>query len=517
MAHAARTSSDFEFLASFFEVVQRTPQRTAIAYDGILLSYADLGSRVLELASRLGNRCGSVAVFVTRSPETIIALLAVMAAGGTYCPIDPTFPAERQQLMARLAECKTVICTAAGQQPLPGVAVFETSGQLLQLDPVAARSWKREDSSVAAPAYILTTSGSSGAPKAVVTSVGAINTAVHALRDLFEITPEDRVLQFASLNWDTCFEEILPTLSAGATLVLDREAYTGSLPRLLRMLDAQRVSVVDLPTAFWHELVYYLAEERLPLPSALRLVVIGGEAARPLRVADWSDLQTDKIRLLNTYGCTETTLVTHSVELHGPLALARDWRTEQSVPIGTALPHVLEYVDTNGDLFIGGPSLALGYSGDPELTDERFVQLRDSRVGWVRYFRTGDRVARDSHGDWLHLGRADGQLKVRGIRVDPAEVEAQIATHAAVAAVAVTGVTVASHTALKAYIVPRAGVDHSTLVPKLLAHLVASAPSHLVPSQITLVPELVYTASGKIDRAASHKRHAVSTKQQEIT
>ncbi|MFD0823697.1 AMP-binding protein, partial [Micromonospora zhanjiangensis] len=171
-----------------------------------------------------------------------------------------------------------------------------------------------------APAYILFTSGSTGRPKPVVTPHRAIGSAVPALGTAFGLTAADRVLQFASLNWDTCFEEILPTLTTGATVVFDDEAYTGSFRRFLRMVDRQRLTVLDLPSAYWHELVRHLVEEPAALPDSLRLVVIGGEAVSPARLADWRRLGTDRIRLLNTYGCTETTLVTHAAELHGPLA-----------------------------------------------------------------------------------------------------------------------------------------------------------------------------------------------------
>ena len=137
------------------------------------------------------------------------------------------------------------------------------------------------------PAYVLFTSGSTGEPKPVLTPGDAFGTTVAALAELFELTADDRVLQFASMNWDTCFEEILPTLTVGAALVFDDEAHTGSFRRFLRMVEERRISVLDLPTAFWHELVRHLAEDDDPLPACLRLVVIGGEAASPARLADW--------------------------------------------------------------------------------------------------------------------------------------------------------------------------------------------------------------------------------------
>jgi acyl-coenzyme A synthetase/AMP-(fatty) acid ligase len=317
-----------------------------------------------------------------------------------------------------------------------------------------------------------------------MTSHRAIEASVRSLRELFEVDGADRVLQFASLNWDTCFEEILPTLTGGACLVFHDDAHSGSFPRFLRMVERERITVLNLPTAFWHELVTYLAEDGKGLPESVRLLIIGGEAASPARLADWCALDTARVRLLNTYGCTETTLITHAAELHGP---------QERVPIGRRLPHVVERVADDGELLVGGPAIADGYRGLPEATAARFVVIEGER-----YFRTGDRVGRTPDGTLTHRGRIDDELKVRGIRVDPAEVEAHIAAHPEVGAVAVTGVRVADHTVLAAYVVPRAGAPG--LGKDILDYLRGRVPAHLIPSRIAIVPELVYTASGKVDR-----------------
>ncbi|BFV55472.1 hypothetical protein KCMC57_up05760 [Kitasatospora sp. CMC57] len=358
-----------------------------------------------------------------------------------------------------------------------------------------------------APAYILFTSGSTGLPKPVVTPRRAISATVHSLRELFGLTPDDRVLQFASLNWDTCFEEILPTLTAGATLVLDAETHSGSFPRFLRMVERERITVLDLPTAFWHELVLYLTEDQLPLPACVRLLVIGGEAASPARLADWSRLDTGRIRLLNTYGCTETTLITHAVDLHGPEAPSPGWTWDSGTraPIGRALPHVVQKISEQGELLIGGPALALGYLGLPEATEARFTV-----VDGERRFRTGDRVSSSPDGLLTHQGRLDHEIKVRGIRVDPAEVEAHLSGHPGVQAAAVVGTTLAGRSALVAYVVPRAPSTAEALDAEVRSYLNARVPGHLVPSRITVVPQLVLTASGKVDRAASHLRHTTA-------
>jgi nonribosomal peptide synthetase protein VioO len=482
----AARSDDADVVSSFLRVARRIPAGTAIIDNGEPVTYAELAERMRWVAAAAGPGLGTVGVLTSRSANTIAALLGVLAAGGAYCPIDPAFPPERIALLVEAAECRTVIDSRTGTTgPAPGGIAAEL--------PVAAEP---ED-----PAYILFTSGSTGRPKPVVTPRRAIAAAVSSLAGVMDVEPGDTVLQFASLNWDTCFEEILTTLTCGATLVFDDDAYSGSFPRFLKLIDRYRISVLDLPTAFWHELVTFLTDDAVPLPGSLRTMVIGGEAARPARLDDWRSLDgTDVVRLINTYGCTETTLVTHAIDLHGPQA---ERAAGPAVPLGRALPHVAERIGDDAELLIGGPSVALGYRGLPEATGERFVTL-DSR----RFFRTGDRVRREPDGVLFHQGRLDDDLKVRGIRVSPGEVEAQLCGHPEVAAAAVVGTPVGDHTALVAYVLARDIADPAALAPGILRHLRTHSPRHLVPARVTVVPELVYTVSGKLDRRRTHERYA---------
>jgi non-ribosomal peptide synthetase component F len=441
-------------LDRFHSVVAEDPERTAIAGSGRHISYAELLTRASAVARRLGPRPGVVAVPATHSPATIASLLGVWAAGGTYCPIDPAFPPARREAM---------LAAAGDADGLDGVA------------------------------YILFTSGSTGEPRPVLTPHTAIDATVGSLCELFDLRPADRVLQFASLNWDTCFEEILPALTTGACLVLHDDAHSGSFRRFLRMVAQEGITVLDLPTAFWHELVNHLVEEGSPLPECVRLVIIGGEAANPTRLVDWCTPGTAHARLVNTYGCTETTLITHAVDLFGPLAPAVPQHVR--VPIGRPLPHVVEHITEAGELLIGGPGLAAGYRGRPEDTARRFITLDGQR-----FFRTGDRVTRLHDTTLVHEGRLDAEIKVRGIRVDPAEVEAHLAGHPSVRAVAVTAAAVADHTALVAYVVARSPERTQGLDTTLIDYLRDRVPPHLVPSRIRIVADLVYTASGKVDR-----------------
>jgi non-ribosomal peptide synthetase component F len=453
------TTEGSSLLARVCELASSDPGRVAVVGDDVELGYSELWQRALEVAARLGDRPGVVGVPAVHEPATVVWLLGVWAAGGSYCPIDPSFPADRVETM-----------------------LASVGGLDAPVDPDVA--------------YVLFTSGSTGRPKPVAVPHRALEAVVPALGELFAISPDDRVLQFASLNWDTAFEEILPTLATGAAVVFGADAHTGSLPRLLRLVERRGVSVLDLPTAMWHELVLHLSETRAGLPESVRLCVIGGEPVNPARLSAWRDLPgIERIRLLNTYGATETALITHAVDLCGPAG------SQEGAPIGRPLGHVGQRFTDGGELLVGGPSLALGYPGLPEATAERFVEIDGER-----YFRTGDLV-RESGGLLHHLGRLDAQVKVRGIRVDPGEVEELLLRHPGVAAAAVIGVTASERTVLAAYVVPAAPLpadEQPGLVAELRGFVRGHAPCHLHPARLTIVPALALTASGKADRRATH-------------
>jgi amino acid adenylation domain-containing protein len=474
---------DADVMEDFAAAVRDWPNRPAIVHNGVEVSYGELADRVRRNAShhRAAGRgedgsARRVGVLVSHTPAAVEHLFGILQAGATYCPIDAGHPAARKEATAAALGVDELIAV------LPDAPV----------DELPESSWRSTD-----PAYVLCTSGSTGAPKPVVVSRRALASTVGALRGLFALTPEDRVLQFASLGWDTCLEEILPALTAGATLVFDDAAHAGSFIPFVRMLAAREITVVDLPTAFWHELVLFLHEERVELPSCVRLAVIGGERVDPTRLRQWRDLDLGHVTLLNTYGCTETTMVTHAVQLSGPgtePAVAAD---DAEAPLGRALPHVRDHVTDEGELLVSGPSLATGYLGLAATTAERFP-VADHGSGPRRWFRTGDVVTRDEHGLLHARGRVDEEVKVLGVRVHPAEVEAQLHTHPAVTGAVVVGERRLGRTALTAFVV-QAG---ATTAAELKRYLRDRLPSQFVPSRIEFVAALTYTSSGKVDRKA---------------
>ena len=490
---------DGDVMTDFNAAVRDWPHRTAVIHNGATLTYGALAARVgdYRLHRTPSGAPGRIGALVSHTPGVVEHLLGVLQAGAAYCPIDATLPAARKNALAAVLGLDLLHAIAGDPSGATDLPIEMVGG-----DPVVAGLAP----AVPAPkpsdaAYVLCTSGSTGAPKPVVISRHSLTTTVRALRDLFALVPEDRVLQFASLGWDTCLEEILPTLTSGATLVFDDESHSKSFPRFVRMLAHRGITVLDLPTAFWHELVLYLHETGAALPDDVRLVVIGGERVDPTRLRQWRELGNAHVSLLNTYGCTETTMITHAVVLAGPGAEVGCSANDS--PLGRPLPHVVDHVTDDGELLVSGPCLSTGYLGLPGRTGTGF-HVADYGSGPTRWFRTGDIVLRGDHGLLYPRGRVDEQVKVLGVRVHPAEVEAQLNSHPAVSAAVVIGERWLGQMSLSAYVV----VTYPVTSTELKSYLRERLPRQFVPSRVKFVAALEYTASGKVNRAATQRAAA---------
>jgi amino acid adenylation domain-containing protein len=372
-------------------------------------------------------------------------------------------------------------------------------------------------------AYLIYTSGSTGAPKGVVVSRRSLAALVAAARETYGVAPGDRVLQFAALGFDTSVEEIFPALAAGATLVVRDEEMLRSPEAFLAACREAAISVLDLPTAYFHELVAGLGAAAAPPPPPgrlgppLRLVILGGERVLPERLAAAAPLLDPAVRLLNTYGPTEATVVaTHAeplVEDREGIALGRE------VAIGRPLPGARAYVvdrrlepapvGVPGELALGGAGVARGYLGRPALTAERFVpdpfELPSGGAPGARLYRTGDRARWRPGGALEFLGRLDHQVKVRGHRVELGEIEACLAAHPAVReAVVLAREAAPGDLRLVAYLAVGDGAPGPAepLDPPLRAFAAERLPGAMVPSAFVELPELPRTASGKADRRA---------------
>jgi amino acid adenylation domain-containing protein len=356
-------------------------------------------------------------------------------------------------------------------------------------------------------AYIIYTSGSTGAPKGVEVTHGALANFAAEAAASFELGPADRVLQFASISFDTSAEEIFPCLIAGAQLALRPDPLPSSAANLLEHCRAREITVLDLPTAYWHELVIELVAERRTIPEPIRLMIIGGEKARPERRALWQAFVAGSVRLLNTYGPTEATVAATIADLtEEPAECGVPGEASIGRPFGNVqvliLDHDLNPVPTGvpGELYIGGVGLARGYLNGPELTAERFIPHPFDERGGSRLYRSGDVGRCREDGQIEFLGRADDQIKIRGFRVEPQGVAALLRQHALIRDAAVLNEKASGSERLVAYVVPEGGGMLN--LREVQSFLRGRLPEYMIPAAIVTLEALPLTARGKLDREA---------------
>ncbi len=498
---------------SLFELqAARTPDNEAVVLGDVSLTYAELNARANQLAHFL-REAGvgpetPVGICVDRSPELAVAVLGVLKAGGAYVPLDPAYPSERLAFMLADSAVRLLLTREHLLASLP-----EYSGPVVALDaewPRIAQHPATDPAPVATGqnlAYVIYTSGSTGRPKGALTEHRALVNYTLGAIEAFEMVPSDRILQFASLGFDVLVEELFPAWLSGAAVVMVPERFLGSSADLLALVREQRLTAFELPTAYWHEWVFELARSGAELPACLRLVIVGGERVLPERLESWQRLG---VPLVHVYGLTETTVTTTTYRL--PAAASPSvWH---NLPIGKPLrnmrTHVLDErmrpvpVGIAGELYIGGASVARGYLNRPELTEQRF---RPDPFGQgpegstARLYRTGDLVRQLSDGNLEFLGRLDTQVKVRGYRIEPAEVEAALGRHPSLRElVVVVREDAPGDKRLTAYAVPVEGARPDA--GELRRFLGQSLPAHLIPSAFVLLEALPLNPHGKVDRAA---------------
>ncbi|MEU2340136.1 amino acid adenylation domain-containing protein, partial [Streptomyces sp. NPDC013172] len=506
--------------------VARNPHATAVMGDGVELSYAELDARANRLARHLSGlgvgRESVVAVCLERGVDMVVALLAVLKAGAAYLPVDPELPAERIAFMLANAGAVCVITDVVCGGVLSGVdGSAHAPVPVVVDDPavVAAVSSMADGPLSVSPllgqlAYVIYTSGSTGVPKGVGVEHGSLANFLASMQDRFGLAPGDRLLAVTTVGFDIAGLELyLPLVTGAAVVLAGREQVRD--PRLLReLVRSCAATVVQGTPSLWQALVGDPdpdadadADADAGVWDGVR-VLVGGEAL-PGGLA--RELVTRAASVTNLYGPTETTIWSTAkglgaddgavVSIGGPIANTRVFVLDDRlcpVPIGVA-----------GELYIGGAGLARGYVGRAGLTAERFVAdpFDTDPVGGGRLYRTGDVVRWSAEGELVYLGRADEQVKVRGFRIEPGEIQAVIAAHPQVAQAAVIArEDETGDKRLVAYIVPAAGAadgaDADGLPSVVREHVGARLPEYMVPSAVVVLEALPLTPNGKLDRKA---------------
>ncbi|HEX8149639.1 MAG TPA: amino acid adenylation domain-containing protein [Pyrinomonadaceae bacterium] len=523
-----------QYVADLFEArAARSPDAAAVADAGGRLTYGELNRRANRIAHRL-RRAGVapesvVAVYMRRSADFVAALLGVLKAGAAYLPLDPTQARARLDYMLKDAGARVLLTNDDPDLDAPG------DGEALSLDlgglegeeaTNPARDLDGENL-----AYVLYTSGSTGKPKGVLVRQRSLLNHGLAMGELYQLRPGDRVLQFAPLGFDVAAEELFPTLLSGATVVPRPEELL-SPADFLKYAAHQSITVVNLPSSYWHEVVFELSRRGAQLPASVRLMVVGSEQVSAERLAEWMNLPGARPRLINAYGPTEATI---SATTYVCEAARADTRF-QTTPVGRPLPNVQVYVldphlqpvppGAQGELCIGGDGLARGYLYQPALTAEKFVPHPFARRPGLRLYRTGDLARHLPDGNIELIGRTDGQVKVRGFRVELGEIESVLSQSPLVReAVVLFAPPARFHAAaeaapeVKALSPSAEPAGGSDAAPRLLAFVTPAVgqsvsagdlreflrdrlPDYMVPAEFAVLDELPVSASGKVDRRA---------------
>lgn len=508
-------SSDYpkdKCIHQLFEAqVERTPDAVAVVYENERFTYRELNTRANQLAHYL-LKLGVgpevlVGVCVERSLEMVVGLLSILKAGGAFVPLDPAYPKERIAFMLEDAKVSVLLTQHSLVEALP-----QHTARVICLDAdlqvIAGKSEQNPVGGVMSdnPAYVIYTSGSTAIPKGVLISHSSIAHHCLDIQSHYDLDSNDRVLQFASLNFDTSLEQILPTLITGASLVL-KDTEVWSATDFFQKISDLGLTVVNLPTAYWHQLAQAWANATEPPPNnPLELVTAGGETMLPEDVRLWQQTPLSRVGLLNAYGPTETTITATTFKVSS--RFFQD-TLMQRIPIGRPIGNRRTYIlDRNGspvpigvpgELHIGGMAIARGYLNRPELTAENFIPDPFSDDPGSRFYKTGDRARYLPDGNIEFLGRLDNQVKIRGFRVELGEIEAALGQHPAVQdAVVLARDETASEKRLIAYVVAKQKPVPD--INELRSFLKTKLPDYMVPSAFVFPEALPLMPNGKVDR-----------------
>ncbi len=486
--------------------VARTPDAIALVFRDGQLSYRALDTRANQLAQRLRSYGVGpdvvVGIYAERSLDLIVALLAVLKAGGAYLPLDPDYPAERLAFM--LADTQPAVLLTQSQLPplLPSSSIPR-----IELD----RPWladhavdRRAPSLLPEPdnlAYLIYTSGSTGRPKGVMISHRAITNHMHWLQRRFPLQPSDRLLYKTPFSFDASVWEVYAPLLVGGVLVVAEPRGHQDADYLIATLQREQITTLQVVPTMLRLLVGRPGWEQC---RSLRQLFCGGEALPAAVVAQAQD-QLD-VALINLYGPTEATIDATSWAC---LPVAVDGQIPIGHPIDNMQCYVLDAqqqlvpLGAVGELYLGGVGLARGYLGRSEVTADRFVPDPFGTVAGGRLYRTGDRVRWRADGTLDYLGRLDHQVKLRGFRIELGEIEAQLRQHPAVHETVVLVRKVApDDQRLLAYVVATEPAPSADLATELRTFLAERVPSYMLPSAFVLLDALPLTPNGKVDRKA---------------
>ncbi len=499
----------------FYEQVETRAESIAVVSEHEQISFRALNIRANQLANHLLS-VGvhpeiNVGIFLDRSIEMVIGILAILKTGGVYVPLDTSLPPERLNFILRDSQIQVLITNSDHLPKVPPGSFCTINLDTEQT--TLGKHYPENPKGMPHPhqaAYMIYTSGSSGTPKGVIVQHASLNNFVKWAQNAYHISHQDKMLQFSSWSFDTSLEELFPTLCSGGTLVLRPEGMLTSISIFLDQCKRWEITVLDLPTAFWHVLISELTGHLHTLPRSLQKVIIGGEKAEEKFIRSWRKLIGTSVKLLNGYGPTEATVVSTFQDL---TSLGEQELTEPGL-IGTGIDNVQTHVlddsynpippNSSGELFIGGIGLARGYHNQPALTSEKFTPNPFSLDPGARLYGSGDIVQLLANGLLAFRNRKDHQVKIRGFRIELREIESVLLTHPLIKdGVVVVQKPLNEEAKLVAYLTKNSSqgnMSEDDMVAKLQGVVQKQLPPYMIPELFVFLETLPVNSNGKIDR-----------------
>ncbi len=489
----------------FRKNVQRYPDAPAIVDNSVVVSYDELdrlsssiAAKLLEKALPAGQPAG---IMLDRSPLQVACVLAVLKAGMPYLPLDANQPGARLKAILGDAKPVCVLTNIMHHDAFDGYR-----GLIINPEALAAKDQQGLGQFAInpyEPAYIIYTSGSAGLPKGVVVQHLALSSFTLAAIQRYGIKHTDKILQFASFTFDAAVEETFCALCIGACLVLRNDTMISSMRAFMDELRRHEVTVLDLPTAFWSQMVRTLIEEERSFPPTVRLVIIGGEKAPGSTTGLWVKSFPDKPLLINTYGPTEATVVATSCYLH-------ENQNEGTFAIGTALGDTFAVVTdkylnplppgVTGELALAGPQLASGYLHDAANTNIKIVKPDQPFFNDLRFLSTGDKAFINSHDQLVFQRRIDKQMKIRGFRVELNEIDVFLTQNPEVSEAYTVFKKHHNSPRIISYVVVQE--PESADLTSIAGHLKNNLPDYMLPAAIIPLRKFPLNANMKVDEKA---------------
>jgi aspartate racemase len=505
----------------FEATVERTPDAVAVMLEDQQLTYRELNIRANQLAHYLQGLGVEpdvlVGISIERSLEMVVGLLGILKAGGAYVPLDPAYPKERLSYMLSDSQVPILLTQDKLVSELPDykvrVVALDRDWQVIATETQENLVTEVKPSNLA---YIIYTSGSTGKPKGVMIEHQSVVNLTETMRVKYGMVSSDRVLQFSSISFDSATDEIYNCLTAGGTLVLRTDEMLSSVSTFLQKCREWQVSVLELPTAYWHQIVSELATTGETLPTSVRLISVGGEAVLPEKLRLWQRCVDEQLRshklgepplLINGYGPTEATVEATICKLSE--LVIED--TLPQLPIGRPIGNVQAYIldrylqpvpiGVPGELHIGGVCLARGYLNRPDLTGEKFIANPFNNQPGTRLYKTGDLVRYLPDGNIEYLGRIDNQVKIRGFRIELGEIETVLGQHPAIReTLVVVREDVPGDKRLVAYLIPKQ--EPALTISELRHFLKEKLPNYMIPSAFVMLESIPLTPNDKVDYRA---------------